>query len=68
MSEIIVLTQLARKLHLTFRLLVPPSISVLVISITILFLIPTLTIIFSFQAVGFLLGSTIARKAHSPIG
>ena len=47
-SEMVLLTQFARKLHLTFRLLVPPSISILVIIISIFVLIPTLTIIFSF--------------------
>ena len=47
-SEMVVLTKLARKLHLTFRLLVPPSISVLVIIIRIFILFPTLMIIFSF--------------------
>ena len=48
MSEMVLLTQFARILHLTFRLLVPPSISVLVIIISIFVLIPTLTIIFCF--------------------
>ena len=47
-SEVVVLTQLTRKLHLTLRLLVPPSIvCVLVIIITIFIFMPTLTIIFS---------------------
>ena len=42
----IVLTQLARKLNLKFRFLVPPSIStVLVTIVSILILIPTLSII-----------------------
>ena len=46
MSEVVLLTQLARKLYHTFRLLVPPSItSVLIISIFVL--IPTLMIIFT---------------------
>ena len=45
----IVLTQLAREFNLTFSLLVPPSITgVLVIIISILIPIPTLTIIFTF--------------------
>ena len=45
-SEVIFLTQFARKFNLMFSLLVPPSISViLVINISILILIPTLTII-----------------------
>ena len=48
MSEMVILTQLARKIHLTFRLLIPPSISVLVIIIRIFVLNPTLMIIFSF--------------------
>ena len=47
-SEMVILTQLARKLHHTFRLLVPPNISVLVIIISIFILVPTLMIIFSF--------------------
>ena len=48
-SEVVVLTQLTRKLHLTFSLLVPPSItSVLVIIISIFVLIPTLTVILPF--------------------
>ena len=48
MSEVVLLTQLARKLYLMFRLLVPPSItSVLVIIISIFVLVPTLTIIFT---------------------
>ena len=47
-SEVIVLTQLVRELNLTFILLVPPSITaVLVITISILILIPTLKIIFT---------------------
>ena len=44
----VVLTQLTRKLHLTFRLLVPPTIRVLVVIISIFILVPTLMIIFSF--------------------
>ena len=48
MSQVIILTQLARKLNLAFRLLVPPSISgVLVIRVGIFIPIPTLTIIFT---------------------
>ena len=54
-SEVIVLTQLTRKLQLTLRLLVHPSIvCVLVIITTILIFIPTLTISCSFLL--FLLG------------
>ena len=52
MSEVVLLTQLARKLKLTFRLLVPPSISgVFVIRVSIFILIPTLMIIFSFYLI-----------------
>ena len=48
MSEVVLLTQFARKLNLTFRLLVPPSIAgVLVIKIGIFILVPTLTIGFT---------------------
>ena len=48
MSEVVILTQLARKLNLTFRLLVPPSIAgVLVIKIGIFILISTLMIVFT---------------------
>ena len=65
-SEVIVLTQLTRKLHLTFRLLVPPSITrVLVIIITIFICIPTLTIIFSFLFIpSRLLVSFRVRRLH----
>ena len=48
MSEVIFLTQLARKLNLTIRLLVPPSISgILVIRFDIFISISTLTIVFT---------------------
>ena len=48
MSEVVLLTQLARKLNLISRLLVPPIISgVLVIRIGIFIPIPTLTIVFT---------------------
>ena len=48
-SKVVLLTQFARKLNLTFRLLVPPSITViLVIKIGIFILVPTLTIMFPF--------------------
>ena len=48
MSEVVILTQFARKLNLTFRLLVLSSISgVLVIRIGIFIPIPTLTIVFT---------------------
>ena len=46
--EMVLLTQFARKIHLTFILLVPHNISVLVIIIRIFVLVPTLTIIFPF--------------------
>ena len=47
-SEVVLLTQLARKIYLMFRLLVPPSItSVLVNIISIFILVPTLMIIFT---------------------
>ena len=47
-SEVVILTQLVRKINLTFILLVPPSITViLVIKIGIFILIPTLTIVFT---------------------
>ena len=47
-SEVVIITQLARKLNLTFRLLVPPSIAgILVIKIGIFIPIPTLTIVFT---------------------
>ena len=49
----VVLTQLARKIHLMFRLLVPPSISFLVIIISVFILVPTLTIIFTLFLVPF---------------
>ena len=48
MSEVVILTQLTRKINLTFRLLVLHSISgVLVIRIGIFIPIPTLTIVFT---------------------
>ena len=47
MSEVVILTQLARKLNLTFRLLSPPSITGILVIISILIPIPTLTIIFT---------------------
>ena len=73
MSEVIVLTQLTRKIHLTFRMLVTPSIiSVLVIIISIFssyshpydyFFLS----FYSFQAAGCLSGPTFALKANSLI-
>ena len=49
MSVVVILTQITRKLHLVFKLLVPPNIiSVLVIIISIFVLIPTLMIFFPF--------------------
>ena len=50
MSEVVIPTQISRKFYLPLRLLVPPSIIiviVLVITLIIIF-IPTLFIIFSF--------------------
>ena len=48
MSEVFILTQFARKLNLTFILLVTPSIAgIFVIKIGIFILVPTLTIIFT---------------------
>ena len=48
MSEVVFLTQIAKKLKLTFRMLVPPNISgVLVIKIGIFIPIPTLMIFFT---------------------
>ena len=48
MREVVLLTQLARKLNLMFRLLVPPSIlGVLVIRVGIFILIPNLMIVFT---------------------
>ena len=74
MSEVVILTQLARKLNLTFRLLVPPSIAgILVTKIGIFNPIRTLTIVFTLSSysiwvVGYPSGLTIAAKAHSPFG
>ena len=46
MSEVVILTQLPKKLNLTFRLLVPPSIvGILIIKIVIFIPIPTLMIV-----------------------
>ena len=54
MSEVVILTQFARKLNLTFRLLVPPNIAVvLVIKIGIFVLVPTLKIVFSLFLIPF---------------
>ena len=65
MSEVVVLTQLARKFHLMFRLLVPPSISVLVVIISIFILVLDLTIIFSlFLIPSRLLVSFLVRELH----
>ena len=66
MSEMVILTQLARKLNLTFRLLVPPSIMfILVINIGIFVLIPTLTIVFTlFPIPSRLLVSLLVRRLH----
>ena len=49
MSEVVVLTQLTRKLHLTFSLLVPPAFrAFLSLLLEFFVLIPTLMIIFPF--------------------
>ena len=65
-SEVVLLTQFARKLNLTFRLLVPPSIvGVLVIKIGILILIPTLMIVFTlFLIPSVLLVALLVRQMH----
>ena len=62
----IVLTQLARELNLMFILLVPPSISaILVITVSILILIPTLSIIFTlFSIPSGLLVTLLVRRLH----
>ena len=66
-SEVIILAQIARKLNVMFRLLVPPIFTfILVIKISIFILIPTLTIIFPVFLIPS--GPTIAQKVHSPIG
>ena len=53
-SEVVILTQFARKINLMFRLLVPLSIAgVLVIKISIFILVPTLTIIFTLFLIPF---------------
>ena len=66
MSEVVILTQLSRKLNLTFRLLVPPSISgILVIRIGIFILIPTLMIVFTLLLIpSGLLVTLLVRQLH----
>ena len=66
MSEVVLLTQLARKLKLTFRLLVPLKIlGVLVIRIGIFIPIPTLTIVFTlFLIPSGLLVTLVVRQLH----
>ena len=66
MSEVVILTQLARKLKLTFRMLVPPSISgILVIRIGIFIHIPTLTIVFTLLFIpSGLLVTLLVRRLH----
>ena len=66
MSEVVILTQLARKLNLTFRLLVPPSISgVLVVRVGIFIPIPTLMIVFTLLLIPFgLLVTLLVRRLH----
>ena len=65
-SEVVVLTQFGRKLNLTFRLLIPPSITgILVIKIGIFILVPTLMIIFTLFLIPFeLLVSLLVRRLH----
>ena len=65
-SEVVLLTKFARKLYLMFRLLVPPSItSVLVIIISIFILVPTLMIIFPFFPIpSRLLVSLLVQRLH----
>ena len=62
----IVLTQLAREIKLTFSLLVPSSISaILVIIVSILILIPTLSIIFTlFSIPSGLLVTLLVQRLH----
>ena len=66
MSEVVILTQLARKLNLVFRLLVPPIISgVLVIRVGIFVPIPTLTILFTLLLIpSELLVTLLVRRLH----
>ena len=60
MSEVVIITQLARKLNLTFRLLVPPRISgILFIRVGIFIPIPTLTIVFTLLLIPFRLLVTL---------
>ena len=73
MSEVVLLTQLARKLNLMFRLLVPPRISgILVIRIGIFILSHPYDCFYpssySFRVAGYPSGPTIVLKAHSPFG
>ena len=66
MSEVVILTQFVRKLNLTFRLLVPSSIAVvLVIKIGIFILDPTLMIVFTlFLIPSGLLVTLLVRQLH----
>ena len=66
MSEVVILTQFARKLNLTFRLLVPPSISgVLVIRVGNFIPIPILTIVFTLLLIpSRLLVTLLVRRLH----
>ena len=66
MSEVVILTEFARKLNLMFRLLVPPSISgVLVISISIFIPILTLTISLTLIFIPFgLLVTLLVQRLH----
>ena len=65
MSEVVILTQFARKLKLTFRLLTPPSIvGVLVIIIGNFIPIPTLTIVFTLLIPSGLLVTLLVQRLH----
>ena len=66
MSEVVLLTQLSRKLNLTFRMLVPPRISsVLVIRIGIFIPIPTLMIVLTLLLIPFrLLVTLLVRRLY----
>ena len=50
MSKVVIPTQLARKFYLPLRLLVPPSIIIVIVLVIshIIIIIPTLFIVFSF--------------------
>ena len=65
MREMVILTQLVRKLNLTFRLFVAPSIvGILVIRIGIFIPIPTLTIVFTLLIPFGLLVTLLVRRLY----